>query len=90
MQHKFHLYLILKLFLVDTTEDERTDINLDPRKAELLESIKLVQKLDLYKFCHSISGVKHDATSGKLVLKFHPMFEGEMHGPYQVRNKWDL
>ena len=90
MQHKFHLYLILKLFFVDTTEDERTDINPDPRKAELLESIKLVQKFDLYKFCHSISGVKHAVPSGKLVLKFHPMFEGEMHGPDQVRNKWDL
>ena len=42
------------------------------------------QMMELFKLCHSVSGLKHQPGTGKLVFKFHPVSGGKLYGPYQV------
>ena len=48
------------------------------------ESVDVRRKMELYKLCHGMSAVKQESGSGKLTLKFHPISEGKIFGPYQV------
>lgn len=53
----------------------------DDDDSVLFEAQKM---MELFKLCHSVTGLKHQAGSGKLVFKFHPISSGKLFGPYQV------
>ena len=62
---------------------DNSDVVVVTDKSEVAD---IRQKMELYKLCQGMSAVKLESGSGKLTLKFHPISEGKIFGPYQVRN----
>ena len=72
--------------LVERLEDETSRPEKRRKESEDGDSalFEAQQMMELYKLCHSVTGLKHQAGTGKLVFKFHPISAGKVFGPYQV------
>ena len=62
--------------------EKRTKIS---ENHELAEAVDFRQKMDLYKICFGVTGIKHEPVTGKLVVRFHPVSNGQTFGPFQVK-----
>jgi hypothetical protein len=61
-----------------TTPEKRQKLSDDSDSAECRA------KMELYKICHGVTGLKHEPGTGKLIFVFHPVSYGKIFGPYQV------